>query len=143
MTCKKSRKFCFFRYFFGAMTCKKSRKFCFFRYLMYRFENFSSSEDTATVTLFLSLVILISSPRLPVLPFTLIRSWKYFSSCATSMILSSHGCWQSTQYFDTVFFTSPFFAPLTPLGPFFAPFTLFLATTIVAKKEADATDRAL
>merc|ERR1719335_1220625 len=75
-----------------------------------RFENFSSSDDTATVTLLFSLLILINSPRLPVFPFTLIRSCKYFSSCATSMMLSSHGCWQSTQYFVIVFFTSPFFA---------------------------------
>merc|ERR1719161_373875 len=116
--------------FFGAMTCKKSRRFCFFkyffvRYFRYRLENLIS-DVTDTSTFCFSLLTLIASPKFPVLPFTLMRSWKYFSSCATSMMLSSQGCLHSTKNFDTVFFVK-----VLPL-PFSLPFPVFLPAFPIA-----------
>mmetsp|Transcript_14614 Transcript_14614/g.38749 ORF Transcript_14614/g.38749 Transcript_14614/m.38749 type:complete len:294 (+) Transcript_14614:226-1107(+) len=63
----------------------------------------------ATVTL---------SPRLPVLPSTLMRSFRNFSKSLHSMMLSSAGCWQSIVNFSVDFLplTTPFFLrPLTAI----------------------------
>merc|ERR1719265_1826391 len=111
---------------FGATTWRKSRRFCFFRYFFVRYFRYrlEKAMSVVTHTLLFSRVTLTASPRLPVLPLTLMRSWKYFSSCATSMMLSSTGWWQSTKNLLVTFFT------FWPLTAFFAtaPFAMVTVT---------------
>merc|ERR1740129_2659920 len=104
----------------GATTRKKSRSCCAFRYfleryLRYRLEN----GDSAFTWIFcLSREMTTLSPKLPVLPSTLMRALRNFSKSLVSRMLSSAGCWQSIVNFKVCFLpftTTFFFRPLTPI----------------------------
>merc|ERR1719229_1567245 len=102
---------------FGATTRRKSRNCCIFKYFLdkyfkYLFENGASA---LTWILALSLETVTLSPRLPVLPSTLILLLKNFSRSLGSIMLSSAGCWQSTVNFNCCFLplaATFFFKPL-------------------------------
>merc|ERR1719382_1359696 len=99
------------------MTRRKSRNCCIFKYFLdkyfkYLFEKGASAQ---TWILDLSLETVTFSPKLPVLPTTLILLLKNFSKSFGSMMLSSEGCWQSTVNFIICFLplaATFFFRPL-------------------------------
>merc|ERR1719401_771830 len=105
----------------GATTRRKSRSCCFFKYfldkyLRYRLENGASA---LTWIFDFSLDTVIFSPKLPVLPPTLILSFRNFSRSPGVMIVSSAGCWQSTVNFNICFLPFAdafFFKPLTTIA---------------------------
>lgn len=57
------------------------------------------------------------SPRLPVRPSTLMRSWRNFSNAWMSKILSLTGCEQLMMNFLVIFW--PFFAAAPPVARFY------------------------
>ena len=89
----------------------------------YRLERLLS--EVTTILLF-SRVTVTESPRAPALPPTLIRSWRNFSSDATSMILSSTGLEQS------IVNVAPFFLPF---GPDAVPRLILAVTESTTKME--------
>merc|ERR1719229_189583 len=102
---------------FGATTRRKSRNCCIFKYFLDKYFKYLLEKGASALTWIFafSLETVTLSPRLPVLPSTLILLLKNFSRSFGSMMLSSEGCWQSTVNFSNCFLplaATFFFRPL-------------------------------